>query len=101
MNKGVADVLIPLLNQLPFQIKAPPSTEAKASELYFADFDYVSPDNPAETNGHSEANGHSIEVTKESSTVFLDLDPVDDDDDEDNDALTLNIDELHIRQHGD
>ena len=74
---------------------------SSAPGLYFADFDYVSPDNPTETNGHSEANGHSIEVTKESSTVFLDLDPVDDDDDEDNDALTLNIDELHIRQHGD
>ena len=61
----------------------------------------MSPDNHAETNGHSEANGHSIEVTKESSTVFLDLDPVDDDDDEGNEGLTLNIDELHIRQHGD
>lgn len=86
------------------EIKAPPSTEAKASELYFADFDYMSPDIRAESNGHYEANGHSLEVTKESSTVFLDLDPVDDDDEEDNNddrALTLNIDELHIRQHGD
>lgn len=89
------------INYHSFQIKAPPSTEAKASELFFADFDYVSPDCHADTNGHSEANGHSdFEVTKESSTVFLDLDPVDDDEDNDR-ALTLNIDELHIRQHGD
>ena len=86
---------------LPFQIKAPPSTEAKASELYFADFDYVSPDSHADSNGHHEANGHPIAITKESSTVFLDLDPVDDGDEEEDDALTLNIDELHIRQHGD
>ena len=63
----------------------------------------MSPDSHADSNGHHEANGHPIAITKESSTVFLNLDPVDDgeEEEEDDGALTLNIDELHIRQHGD